>query len=495
MRRLESTDISFSARVLVILCSIAILSIVGLSAVTWQKADDFSVYTNIKSHANIFHDAAESYKLWDGRAFSPGKLLTVFMIEHAPSEVSNFVWSLFFVGYVLMIFAILRFEMPGLHIATGASRLIVLGILCSSVWLSMGIHDSQTIYWATGGFYTFDNFFQLLWIYYLLKMMAQPPMTRHGLFRKTLNTIGFFLFSALLGMSSQNLSPALLCVPLVLAIMKVLRKTNLSPEQKCMLLVSTLGILTGSAIMFLAPGNFVRAHQGIHSFQFGFSTNAGNLKGIIADYLYIVRALVLLTPFSALILTFITAGAQRRLHFFKTISIIVSRLLLVDILDRAKWLVFAALTIVPLMAVPDFRPARAAIFCMTYLIIFLLESFLPIFSTLLFGSECIDASPKRFIHPAGAVLIVVFITIFYGIMAVHYGLGWHARSQLMVRDTFLRSPQNSNKDVDVPPVSVPFMPFALSIMDITADSSDWKNIAVAQYYHLRSIRLKPPNAH
>jgi hypothetical protein len=281
----------------------------------------------------------------------------------------------------------------------------------------------------------------------------------------------------------------------MLAAIETGRKSKIPPDRWVVLVVSTLGILAGSAILIMAPGNYARLHSSGQSLQFDAVQIVRNFKGIVLDYEYMIRILALVIPFCGLLLAFVVAGEQRHLHFFKTISVTISRTLIVRFLDKAKWLILAVLTIVPFAAIQGFHGPRTAIFFMTYLIIFLLEFFVPIFVGLLFAAPYENISAKRHIHPTGKKLILLLFVVQCGVMAIHYGIGGYAKYQLIGRDRLLHSPQNRDKDVELSQISVPFFPFALSFDDFSTDSTDWRNCAAAQYYHVRSIRLRAPDAH
>ena len=479
---------------LLFLSLLSILSIIGLSYFTWPSSDDFSLYYDL-SKTSVIDFMLTSYSHWDGRSLSVGSFVQKFLLKYCSAQVTIFIWSLCFVLNAFVLTKIIAHELKDRVTISLQQSFILSALVAVILWLGSYAHLSQTVYWATGGFYTFTNLMSSLWIllYYKLFEIDFRAYKRRMLYAVF---VAVFIGSILVSSMSYNLVPAILVLSIIIAI----NKYNLSTWKKqigWLLGFVFLGYVIGTIIMYAAPGSFNRAQYGPNTFQFSLFKMLYHFVYVLVFYLHVSIPLILLSAVGSFVVYSSFANeysyslSKRRFDKLNNQSINLKRnynlssfLLL---LEKSKWLLAALATIVPFVAVPDFVSYRTSIFFMSYLMLFMVITMFPFVSKLLIHetNKKQNDTPKKIAKIALVTLFCVQVTI----IAVHSYMAVNIKKQLTERYDFVQRPENKGKDIIVSPIKG-YVPFSLRFDDISKDSSYWINHGVCLYYGVRSVRSR-----
>jgi len=456
-----------------------IVSVILLSFITWQWADDFSSDSKLRSQT-VLQCVRYAYRQWDGRIFV-GLVGSIFH-RYLPHDCILAFWSIFFILVAVMINEIICFEFSAAY-SIPPAKLIPVAILTAALWYGMKSHISETIYWASGGWYSLINFIGILWCYCLIRIVHNgvPYMRRDKLF---LIAVSLFLFSILAGMCSQNLSPGLVALCSILFVRSLIINRRIDVAAK-LIILCMIAVLIGASIVIFAPGNFVRAARAPNSFQFDLNILKNNYVYTLKSYLNFCLVLV---PLSVIVGTvYFCFLSPARIKLTRLSAIIISRDSLLGMLERIKWLVAALATIVPFALVPWFASSRSSIFFMTFLAIFIIEVTIS-FLGILFVPDMSKSKPGCLYaigYTAGLCLLIFHLCI----ISSHMYYAANIKKQMKARYDYLNKVENRGRDVVVRPISG-VIPFSTRFTEISPDKTNWINTAVAGYYHLNSITLK-----
>jgi len=456
--------------------AIVILSVLALSCVAWWWADDFAIYNGLKSNSSIFETMWDGYMHLGGRSLSVGIFLQLALIKYFPPEPAIFIWALSFVMSALIFVKILFQEIGGKNLSVKESITLTALIVCV-LWLGMGLHISETIYWVTGGFYAFSNLLGLTWVYYLNKIQ-KAEQYRYRFWVILL----FFVFSLIAGMSGQNLTPALLAF---LGLTWLQDRMFLKKKMTPLYMAGAFGLIAGMAILLLAPGNFVRAAYSPSSFALSPKTLFINYLRILIYYLNWSGGLLILSIIAAWVISHM-GQYVRRIHLHSEIRDLKLSQMISELFGTFKYLFAALATIVPFILVPTFAfSPRTSIFFMTFLSLFavLFINWLNVFSFE-------KANFSFFLQPVAKSLILCLFVLQIGVVVVHFQDGIRIKDKILERERYLQKPELKNTDVVLHPLETGHVPFSLRFGDIGSDQNDWVNYSVAKFYNLKSIRIE-----
>lgn len=455
--------------------AIVIISVLALSCVTWRWADDFSLYNDLKNHYSVFEKMWHNYTHWDGRALSVGHFLTSVFTKYFPPEPTIFIWAFSFVMSALIFVKILLQEIGDKNLSVKESIILTALIVCV-LWLGMGLHISETIYWVSGGFYTFSNFLGLTWVYYLNKIQ-KAEHCRHRL----RIALPLFVFSLITGMSSQNLSTALL---VFLGLTWLQDRMFSEGKKEVLYIAAALGLIAGTALLFLAPGNFIRAAYGSNSFALSPETLFINYLRVLIYYVNWSGGLLILSIMAAWLISHM-GQYVRKIHLHREIRDLKLSQVISELFGTFKYLFAALATIVPFIMVPTFAFSyRTSIFFMTFLSLFvvLFINWLNVFSYE-------NAKFSSFLQPIAKMLLLCLFVAQIGLIIVHFQDGFRIKGKILERESYLQKPELKNTDVVLPPLETGHVPFSLRFGDIGSDQNNWVNLSVAKFYNLKSIRI------
>ena len=117
-------------------------------------------------------------------------------------------------------------------------------------------------------------------------------------------------------------------------------------------------------------------------------------------------------------------------------------------------------------------------------------SFISIFNFLFFSRD-IAFNYVRFIEP-----LIFFLALFVYLNFLHIILPQISRARVIKlqimdkREDLFQSESDNGTDVKVQPIDPNSVPYSLKFSDIEIDTNDWKNEAVADHFHLKSVGLE-----
>ncbi|MBK9223674.1 MAG: hypothetical protein IPO23_01675 [Flavobacterium sp.] len=132
------------------------ISILFLSVNTFYWADDYSFILNVNKNG-LLSNCILGYYNWDGRFLTLGALIQGFIIQNFAIEFVTLFWSILFLGSGFLMYKIISDEVK-LENIEAKNQILIGAILSIILWLGSYSHISETIYWATGGVYTFNLF-------------------------------------------------------------------------------------------------------------------------------------------------------------------------------------------------------------------------------------------------------------------------------------------------------------------------------------------------
>lgn len=465
--------------------------IVSRAFFSFRWTDDYCTL-NVIRDKNIWQYAWYAYNNWDGRGIMTG-LISGSAIKYLPVTITNSIWALALIGTAFVVNKILQFEL--IYISRDKyDSLIRTAAIAGTLWLGMGIHISETIYWATGGFYIFSAFLGVLWSYYLLKLVNNIRSKPHPTNQEM---IVFFLLSIPTGMLSHNLSTGLLVFGVTIMIIYWL---NNQYDLKKLLtgIFALVGIIVGTIIISVAPGNFIRAAAAKRSFQLNIPTLMQNYLDALKFYLGISQSLIILCILAAFLLTFLLGKKFGLKEAFtinlgrigKEIKIPLNKKILIKILDRSKYLLASFATVLPFVLLPDFATPRTSIYFMIFLSIFIFVSFIPILKPTLFVPGNKSTNQRKGALTFGYLMLCLLFLFQLSILVPHNIQTYKIQKEINKREKILAGVKNTNADIVLPLLNIGVVPFSARFSDVSEDSKFWINNCISQYYGLKSVRTR-----
>jgi hypothetical protein len=410
---------------------------------------------------------------WDGRFLSLGAFLQSFSIKYLPHELSTLMWTSFFIisSYLFVEIILLEINITNQIIR---DKLIFTAMFASVFWIGMKSHIAETVYWATGGVYAFSNCIGLLYAFTLVCLRNNKANTCN-----IFSYLYLLMLSIVSGMLSHSLTPALW---VLLFFNWIDSRYFIKRRQDIMFLLAAIGLALATAIVFFAPGNFVRAAHIKDSLEMKLDVLAENYIRVLIYYCQLSTLLVCLSIIFGFVFYYIK---QPNAYFYRNINYCNNNGMnfLRCLLIIGKYFCATLATIVPFIVIPNVAVPRASIFFMTFLTLFMTITIICINDLLSKWNWAVfQFRPIAYI----IVLLLYFVQLVIVGSQLHYGL--NIKHQISIREQYLMTPELKNSDVVLPPMKLSHIPFSLRFNDITSDATYWINQAVANYYGLRSIR-------
>ncbi len=335
-----------------------ILLILSLCVNTFYWADDYAFIVNLNKNG-ILQNCIEGYLTWDGRMLTLGAFVQGFFLKNLSIELITFFWSLCFLGSGFLIFYIINQELK-FQITNKFNKILVILMLIIVSWLSGFIHFSETVYWGTGGCYSFALLLGAIWVLLFLRIQD----LKIGFFQKIL----FLIFSIIVGGTTQNLTIALLTLIVIYLIYNYLKKINSINNFNFLILIS---ILSGLSFIMLAPGNAMRLETSglprlsdITFFMIfrnilfvSFYYLCYSILGIFLSIVVAFGIFNLLNPFTKF-------DKLPKLKFPK------NKESWIDLMFDFKWLLVSLSTILPFILITNLMAKRTVIFFVYFMIVF-----------------------------------------------------------------------------------------------------------------------------
>lgn len=356
---INSKDKKGYLNLLLIFGFLTVFLILLLCINTFYSADDY-VFMNELNDKGIFENCIEGYYKWDGRFLTTGAFLQAFCLKYIQVEYITLLWSFCFLSSGIIIFYIIIEEL-NIKVLNFKSKVLMSILTCVTLWISSYTHISETIYWATGGVYSFDLILGAIWLLFYLRLKKNEIKKQHFIL--------FVLFSIIVGDSTQNLSIGLITLVIIDLVLIFLTDKKGNYLFSVALLFS---LIIGISIILFAPGNFARLNS-IPELKEQI-TLFSIIKGFIWVLLsYLKRSFVLLFIgiLSAFTIHFIVYPNYSYLHKFR-FYIPNTKEKLVCFLTDFKWLIVALSTITPFIIMPIMASHRTTIYFIYFFEIFLI---------------------------------------------------------------------------------------------------------------------------
>ncbi len=435
---------------------ILVISIISLNAFTFFWLDDFGNLLRLrKENWSVFQSMLHYYFNWDGRNISLAGFWKFFTIKYFPVEIITTIYTIFFIFNNWLIYKICY-----LHTSfnDAKNKYFILIYLTLITFYGFYYHISETVFWAGGGFYILSSTLGLLWLYYHFLIVKKAKKTYY-------HYLLYIFLSLITGSLSHNLS----CGLIFFSLGNYFINKN---KDVLFYFLGLLGLMLGTLIISLAPGNFIRAAHGENSFSF-------NIYTIISDFIAINKYYIIISKYlivGIILLYFIyllTSRINLNLNqIFKKIKIIIFNIL--------PYLLALIGTILPFLFLRGFNPPRASIFFQYFLILIFISILGLINKLQIFNFKKIIQKKIIFI----TILILLIHTLFIGYLLKE---GYRLKEQIKLRENL--SIENKGKSLEFKKAEYNNLAFTYRFIDLSDDTSYWSNKMYAKYYNLKSVRI------
>jgi hypothetical protein len=433
---------SISYLVLLILSIFLIVGILINALPTFFWGDDFVLYTSLKSKG-IFNFLKDVYLNWDGRSISLGGLVQTFLIRYTTAPITNFVWAISF-----LIASFFTVKISGY----GSNLIPYLGVFIASLIILFKNHVFQTIYWSTGGAYSFNLLLGSFWVWiYLYKR-----------FRKGL----IFIATILVGATTQNLTLALMMIVVSDIIYEKIKSGNWHKN----LIVLFILFLPGLFFISLAPGSIHRIN---HYSEVSFTSLNLLHKSAVLYYKAFSESIVAIAfAFAIAMLLYSKVKHQDSFYFF------------------VKYFLASVISIAPFIILPVEVSESSRIFI--YFQYFLLLAFINLFIVLFQILEKRLRTSLSKLYTLWSILNAFVILIFaLSVVWINFKNGIIIQQRVKTREKIIvASPTNS--DIVLPKITVQWNCFTFmhAFHDLTDSAEYFANSSAARYYNKNSIITK-----
>lgn len=465
---------------------LVIISIISISLFTWQKIDDFSMLNGI-SKLGIFQHIINRYFSWDGRALTLGAIQALFL-KYLPIEIINLIWIICLIFTALISFKIFLYLLKLENKLYKTDYIIGIAIFTAILWYGFKNHISETVYWATGGVYSFALLLATFWLYLWITFFSIKLKIN------ILIKIFFYLFTVYVGALTENLSCSLL-VFIGIEMLKFILINNYIIARRIILLGTLL--IIGLLIIILSPGNFVRSEYGLHSFTLSLASMTINFIRTLLIYIRLSIPLFIILLISVpLTLTLVKYKSKQeyknviRIKIPTKFYIIINRKtikrVLLYLLVQFQYFVAALASLFPFILLPDFVTPRTSIYFMAFIFFWVYFQILPyILPKILKPITNNRLSHNIHIH---YLWFTAFLSCIFVIAISHIISLYWIKEKVLARETKIKAYSHKNVDVITYPIDKTGLPFSYTFEDISNDKNNWINHAVEIYYKLKSIR-------
>ncbi len=469
---------SIQARIIIFstLGTLALLLMFSICQYTWYWADDFQFINDIRTRGIIDH-CINGYMKWDGRFLSLGAIIQSFNIYYLPVEWANTIWCTFFILSCYIAAKIILKELN--YTITFPSLYAIVTLISIILWIGFNRHISETVYWATGGFYSVNLFMGSVWYWWLSRIREDKS-------NSTSNVL-FILYSIVVGGSTQNLTIALLAL-LTIFIANDLLTNN--KEKMLFLCFTIVAMAVGFIFISIAPGNSLRIQTDPEAFNLHPINLFNNYINVLLRYLTIGNILILLTVVTGFIIPFFI-NIHRSYNYNLVIKLPHSKKSLARFFNNIKWLIAALSTILPFILLAGFSADRTSIFFMYFLTLFIVINIAKVVK-LVFPDHT-NKSPHYFSNLFvffGSYLLIIIL--FYSLAIKNIKQGIYLKKQIILRENFIK---NSNTDiVYVHPIDTDNITFCYKFRELVKEGErlHWINRSTAEYFGVKKVELIEP---
>ncbi len=445
---------------------INIMLIMCICMFTFYWADDYNFLFDI-SKKGIINNCIHNYFNWDGRFLSLSAFVQAFLLKFIKIEFVTLFWCICF---LLSGFLLAKTTLNQLKIKLSLPNMIG---FCLTIMVfffySARPHMAQTIFWGTGGVYSFSLFLGSLWIYIYVKNQE----LRWNYTKKIL----FLIFSFIIGSTSQNLSIAI--ITLILFDNLIFFLTDKTKLKNYNLLIFIFVIL-GLSLIMLSPGNLKRLSE-INEYQ-----NKISFFDLINNFLYVLKSYFHsmkygIATFIICILSIkllITAKSINQIPVFN----FCKNGFLITFFKKTKWLFVALSTITPFIVMPIMASERTMIFFHFFIFLFLL--------TLFFDNNNFTYRKIKYANYIGLLLLITIYSKSIVFLAKNINSGIELKKIISERENLLES--SKNKEVTIKIISEKYKTDCFKFYDFKLDNDPkyFMIVGYKNYFNLKKINIE-----
>lgn len=440
-----------------------IVLILLLNLNTFYWADDYAILNEIND-LGIYQRCIHGYNVWDGRYLTPTAFLQGAFLKMLPVELITLFWNCCFLISGILLFYIIQEETND---KSGSSKKIYMPFLVAVIfWLGSYKHIGETIYWATGGVYSFNLLLGAVWLLLFYKIQRTNSLGIKSV---------FLFFTICIGLTTQNLT-----IGLITFLLLTITGDCLKNEKKNIIfnVILLLIIIAGTLFLSLAPGNFVRAEE-INNSAFRDITLwmlVKNSAFALAKYLLFSFFLIILSTLAALVYVFQSgipiARVLKNLIFFPK-----TKEQSIAFIATYKYLIVALSTILPFITMPEVVSPRTAIYFMFFLVIFIFR--------FVYELTVVELTPKKN-NFSSVITFTLFITAFCFIV-YNFQKGITLKTEITKRELLLKN--SKNKEVYLRRIDENLKSHCYDFRDFRGND-DWAVEAQKIYFGCAGIQIE-----
>jgi len=428
-------------------CACVILLFLVLNIYTPLIADDYSYSLGINSIGDIFLSQYSHYFNWGGRSISLFLAQFWLFVGKSFFNIANTV------VYCLFILLV-QFHITGTLKKVNPFYFLLINVF---FWFFVPVWG-QNFLWLTGScVYLWSAVFIL---FFLVPFRKKHEIQEYKL--SALKSVLFFFAGIFAGWSNENSGAAVLFFLLAYFLAKFIRKEKYTLFE----ITGTAGFLIGFIILLTAPGNYVRADV-----MRQLDDNIINTPLLFTMFKRFISITVILFKNNGLLLMAISIFFSFDLIYHKKQKInLFSAFYFLSAVSGAYSMIMA----------PGF-PDRAFMIVIVFLLITLGNILIQMKIQL---PEIIKRNSFIFIIIGLVIMSVSFIDTSRRILGVY--LRWYDRLELILTEK-----ENGVFDIEVNPIYATDRRVALYLLDdLMPEEEKWPNKDIAQYYGLRSIKIR-----
>ncbi|CAM3594147.1 hypothetical protein FSS13T_16400 [Flavobacterium saliperosum S13] len=439
---------------------LVITLILSLNLNTFYWADDYAVLNEVHD-LGIYQRCIHGYFTWDGRYLTPAAFLQGAFLKLLPVEMITLFWNCCFLLSGVLLFYIIKEETND---KSGTLNKTYLPLLITVIfWLGSYAHIGQTIYWATGGVYSFNLLLGAIWLLLFYKV----PKTNRPVFK-----IVFLIFTVFIGLTTQNLTIGFIALLLLTVVTDFLKNEKRNINYNVLLLLIIIG---GTLFLSLAPGNFLRVEE-INNSAFRNSTLwmlIRNSAFTLATYFLYSFILIILSVLAAFVYVF-QSGNKISATIKSHIFIPKTKERFLAFIATYKYLIVAFSTILPFITMPEVVSSRTAIYFMFFIVIFIFR--------FIHQLTVVQLNTKE--NRISSVLSYTLFFAAFGFIVYNFQKGSALKIEIAKRELLLKN--SKNKVVSIKKIEENLKSYCYDFRDFRSND-DWAVEAQEIYFGCTQI--------
>lgn len=441
-----------------------IVLILVLNINTFYLADDYYFMMSLTKNG-VLQNCINYYYTMDGRFLSIGAFIQGFLLRYISVQFITLFWNVCFLVSGILIFYIAKED---LNLKISKKHSLLFGLITSIIiWVGSYTHIAQTVYWATGGVYSFSLLVGLLWI-----MLYNSKLKNNQYFN---HLILFLSFSFIVGSTTQNLSISIIALVFINILIDVFDKKYVNLKFN---ILTILFLIVGILFISLAPGSEKRIAI-VNDPQYN------SVKYFLIN-LYIISKYFFTQNLILIVLSIIISFFFRMSVFNSTINLKKIRFIfpnnrtnIINFLKTYKWLLIAISSYLPFIIIPRAVAERTVIYFGFFIVVFILI-------TILKNNSSSVRINKFYKKTISSLVLLLFIGSFYYLID-NLEKGFELKKEITKREFILKNGKNKIVTISVIPESMKSRCYNFGDLRAWYESDHWMISSYEQYYGLKKI--------